>query len=260
MTVGALGAVLLASALLLWPRPLRPARAVLPGLGPAGRSLTALGAGCAVVAAVAAGPWIAAAAGAAAATIAARRARNRRRGASRREGQELAAALEVLVGELRAGAHPVRGFAFAAEESSGLVAGAFQAVAARARLGSDVAAGLRVTAGASSAPQYWSRVALCWQLAVEQGLPMAALMRAAHRDIAGRHRFTDRVEASLSGARATAGLLAGLPLVGILLGQLVGARPIAFLLSGGVWALVAGVCLLCAGITWSDRIIDGVRG
>ena len=78
----------------------------------------------------------------------------------------------------------------------------------------------------------------------------------AQRDIVERRRFTARVESGLAGARATATILAGLPLLGVLLGQLIGARPLAFLLGGGVggWLLVIGVVLICLGLTWADRI------
>jgi len=51
-------------------------------------------------------------------------------------------------------------------------------------------------------------------------------------------------------------VLAGLPLLGVGLGELVGADPVSFLLSGGFggWLLVIGVILACAGLLWSDRI------
>jgi tight adherence protein B len=64
------------------------------------------------------------------------------------------------------------------------------------------------------------------------------------------------VTSGMAGARATAAILAGLPLLGVLLGQLIGARPLNFLLSGqvGGWLLVVGSTLACAGLLWSDRI------
>ncbi len=64
----------------------------------------------------------------------------------------------------------------------------------------------------------------------------------------------------MAGARATAVILAGLPLLGILLGQLIGAQPLSFLLSGhaGGWLLVVGLALACGGLLWSDRITDRV--
>jgi tight adherence protein B len=187
--------------------------------------------------------------------------RYRRRRRIRRavdEGQTLETALDVLVGELRVGTHPVRAFRVAAGETVGAVAVSLRAVAARARLGADVTAGLRAAARSSALPAQWDRLAVCWQLASDQGLAIATLMRAAQRDIAERQRFSARVSSSMAGARATATLLAGLPVLGVLLGQLIGARPLSFLLNGhaGGWLLVVGSMLACVGMVWSDRITD----
>ena len=170
----------------------------------------------------------------------------------------MAAALEVVVGELRVGAHPLRAFTIAADESAGGVGESLRKVATRAQLGADVAAGLRSAAGSSSVPAYWDRLAVCWQLAAEHGLAMSTLMTTAHRDIVGRQRFANGVQAGLAGARATAAILAGLPILGVALGELIGARPIRFLLGGGTggWLLVAGVGLVGMGVTWSDHIVD----
>jgi tight adherence protein B len=196
-----------------------------------------------------------------AATMVARRRRRRRGRLRTRAGQTLAGALETLVGELRVGAHPVRAFAIAAEESDGAIGTALRAVAARAELGADVGAGLRALAGATSVPAQWERLAVCWQLAADHGLAMAALIRAAQRDIVERQRFAARVEAGLAGARATAGILAGLPLLGVLLGELIGAHPVRFLLGGGAggWLLVVGTILICVGLAWADRITDRLQ-
>jgi tight adherence protein B len=187
------------------------------------------------------------------------RRRHRMRRATR-EGRTLESALDVLVGELRAGSHPVRAFCIAADETAGAVADSLCSVAARARLGADVAAGLAAAARSSALPAHWDRLALCWQLASDHGLGIATLMRAAQRDIAERQRFSARVSSSMAGARATATILAGLPVLGILLGQLIGARPLGFLLGGhaGGWLLVVGSTLACGGLLWSDRIADRV--
>lgn len=190
-------------------------------------------------------------------------ARYRRRRRSRRgteEARALEAGLDVLVGELRVGVHPVRAFDVAADETAGAVSAALRAVAARARLGADVAAGLRAAAASSALPQLWERLAVCWQLASDHGLAIATLMRAAQRDIVERQRFSSAVASGLAGARATAAILAGLPLLGLLLGQLIGAQPLRFLSDGhaGGWFLMAGVALTCAGLWWSDRITDRV--
>jgi tight adherence protein B len=171
------------------------------------------------------------------------------------ESRELETAIDVLVGELRVGAHPAQAFAVAADETAGPVADSCRAVAARARLGADVTAGLRSVAETSALPAQWARLAVCWQLAAEHGLAMSTLMRAAQRDIVERQRFSGQV---MSGARATAAILAGLPVLSVVLGQLIGADPAAFLLAGhvGGWLLVVGVTLVCGGLLWSDRITD----
>ncbi len=187
-----------------------------------------------------------------------RRRRGGRRAAA--ESRSLEAALDVLVGELRVGAHPVRAFSVAADETGGTVAAAFRAVAARARLGADVGAGLRSAAGSSTLPAHWERLAVCWQLAADHGLAMATLMRTAQRDIDERQRFSSHVTSKMAGARATAVILAGLPALGVALGQLIGAHPVRFLLHGhlGGWLLVVGTMLACGGLLWSDRITDQV--
>jgi tight adherence protein B len=174
------------------------------------------------------------------------------------EGRTLETALDVLVGELRVGSHPVRAFCVAADETVGAVAVSLRAVAARARLGADVAAGLRAAARSSALPAHWDRLAVCWQLASDHGLAIATLMRAAQRDITERQRFSARVSSSMAGARVTAAILAGLPVLGVLLGQLIGARPLSFLLGGhaGGWLLVVGSTLACGGLLWCDRITD----
>jgi tight adherence protein B len=256
-------AMLMALALLVFPA--SPRRRLAAAFAPARRRLVvgARGvvcvAGCAAVAAAVMMPpttVLTAALVAATASLRYRRRRQLRRAIE--EGQTLEAALDVLVGELRVGSHPVRAFGVAADETVGGVSMSLRGVAARARLGADVTAGLRAAAGCSAQPTHWRRLTVCWQLASDHGLPIATLMRTAQRDIVERQRFSSRVDSGMAGARATAAILAGLPVLGVLLGQLIGARPLSFLLSGhaGGWLLVVGSVLVCAGLLWSDRIID----
>lgn len=190
--------------------------------------------------------------------LASRLRRLRREQNHRSEGEALAAALEILVGELKVGAHPIAAFAVAGAETAGRVGRSLRAVAIRAQLGADVANGIRAMGASSAVPAYWDRLAVFWTLASQHGLAMSVLMRAAHRDIIERKRFADRMRAALSGARATAAILASLPALGVLLGQLVGADPVGFLLGGGPGGvvLVAGVTLIGIGIVWADRIVD----
>jgi tight adherence protein B len=194
------------------------------------------------------------------ATVEIRRRNRLRRRARGAEAAALRGALDVLVGELRVGAHPVTAFTVAADEAEGVVASALRTIAARARLGADVAAGMRSVARRSSLPAHWERLAACWQLAHTHGLAIGTLMQTAQRDLVERQRFSSRVDAGLAGARTTAAVLAGLPAVGIALGQLIGADPVGFLLAGGFgeWLLILGVLLGCAGLLWCDRITGAV--
>ncbi len=105
--------------------------------------------------------------------------------------------------------------------------------------GADVAAGLDDAAAASHLPTHWRRLADCWRLAHAYGLSIATLMRTAQRDIVERERFSAHVDAAMAGPRATAAVLAGLPVAGIALGQLIGARPLS---SCAARAWVDGFC------------------
>ena len=194
------------------------------------------------------------------ATVEIRRRSRQRRQARAAEAAALRGALDILVGELRVGAHPVAAFGIAADDTDGVVAAALRTIAARARLGADVAVGMLSVARRSSLPGQWERLSVCWQLAQTHGLAIGTLMETAQRDLVERQRFSSRVDAGMAGARATAAVLAGLPAVGVGLGQLIGADPLTFLLSGGFggWLLLVGVVLACAGLLWCDRITGAV--
>ena len=262
MTSGSAAAGLLVLALLLLPNtPLHRLIAVgliaarpRPALRSRWRHWPLVGLAVVASAALPLAPLVAV--GVVAATTILRRRQGILRRRAEQESRELGAALGVLVRELRIGVHPVDAFRSAASDGDGTVGVSFREVAARAVLGADVAAGLSAVAASSALPTHWRRLAVCWELAQLHGLTMASLMQAAGRDIAERDRFHAGVHAAMAGPRATAAVLAGLPLVGIALGQLLGADPARFLLSSGIggWFLVSGVTLVCGGLLWSDRI------
>jgi tight adherence protein B len=181
-----------------------------------------------------------------------------RRGA--RAHSELAGAVEVLVAELRVGAHPATACAVAATEVGGTVARVFAEAAARARLGGSAPDGLR--SGEPALDAELGRMAAAWRVADERGVALAELLDAVRRDLSGRSRFRSRTEAGLAGARATAAILAALPLLGIALGQAVGAAPVQLLLgsTAGGLLLVVGTALVCAGLAWSGAITAAVGG
>lgn len=197
-------------------------------------------------------------AGIATATVVHRRRTAAHRRRVSEEASVLIGALEVLVGELRIGAHPVAAFDTAARESAGPVAEVLSGVASRARLGADVVSGLTAAASASRLHAEWSRMAVSWRLAAEHGIPIGAVMRGVQLDVVERQRFRRRVHSALAGARASAGILAALPVAGLALGQAIGADPVPFLIRGqlGGWCLLGGALLLAAGLLWADLIIE----
>lgn len=265
MTATATAATALAAALLLSPgtvhRRLRPTRPRSAARRRRSRLIGRLTGALAVLVLVLLPVRLALAAALLLATVATRYRRRVRSRWAARESLALAAAVEILTGELRVGATPVNAFALAAGESgTAVVAAGLGAVAARSGLGADVAAGLRGAGGPSALTPYWGRLADCWQLAAEHGLAMSTLLGAAQRDIAARQRFTARVTAEMAGTRASAAILAGLPVLGLLLGELIGAAPVRLLLdtTAGGWLTLAGVGLVSAGLLWSDRITEAV--
>ncbi|MUM19613.1 hypothetical protein FZI91_21250 [Mycobacterium sp. CBMA271] len=187
------------------------------------------------------------------ATVSVRWLRRRRLSASSEELSALEAGLDVVVGELRIGAHPVRAFEATAAELGGSAGETFAAIAARARMGMNQEP---VTSTLGSARSQWDRISRGWTLAEHHGLAVADLLDACRTDLQERQRFTARVNAGLAGPRATAAVLTGLPVAGIGLGQMIGAEPLTVLCSGGAGGalLVVGVVLACVGLLWSDRI------
>ncbi len=183
--------------------------------------------------------------------------RRRRAVADRRRAEacvHLLDALEVVIGELRVGAHPSAAADVAARESRGAAARAFAVSAARGKLGGSAADGLRdphTVIGAELA-----RIADAWRIAEHHGLALAELLTAARADLMGRIRFRARATAALAGARATATVLSTLPLLGLALGQLMGADPLRVLLASAAGRLLLplGVGLACVGLLWSDGI------
>lgn len=171
---------------------------------------------------------------------------------------ELMRALSVMIAELGVGAPAVRACAAAADEltvadGSSSVAAMLRTMVGRAELGGDVFAG---PVDGLDGP--WRRVALVWRAADDLGLPLVDLLSSVRADVAARQRFGERTRAALAGPRATAGVLAALPVLGIALGQMMGADPLGVLFGGGLGGvlLVVGTILAAGGLVWSERITD----
>lgn len=215
--------------------------------------LVALAAG---LGALLAGPGGALAATMAGGTAALRRRATRQRRTGETAAAELAEALGVLVAELRTGAHPADAARAAAADGHGASSRALAAAAAAARLGGNVPEVLRSASPAPLRP-WLARLADAWSLADRHGIALADLLDAVRADTEQRVRFAADMQARLAGPRTTAAVLAGLPLLGLALGQAVGAAPLHVLgaTAVGQVLLVIGTGLACAGVLWSARLM-----
>lgn len=194
------------------------------------------------------------AAAAVAGTLAVRRRAQVASARDEERSEALAQALDVLVAQLRVGVHPGMACALAAVECAGSPMGpVLERAAAQAALGGSISEALAADGVAFGE---LSRVAGVWALAERHGIAMGEMLEVVRRDLVERQGFRRRVFAGLAGPRATAMVLALLPVVGVGLGQLMGAAPLRVLLGGGVGGvlLLVGVGLDCAGLLWAERI------
>lgn len=205
------------------------------------------------------GPGVGVAAALLAATVVRSHRRTRLARAQAAATRAVVDALGGLIAELRAGSHPAAAAEGAADDADGPVAAALRAAAATVRLGGPVAPTLREIAAADPvlvAPL--GRLARAWALADRHGIALADLLADVRRDLEHRVRFAGQIAAAMTGPRTTAGVLMLLPVLGVVLGEALGAQPIRLLTGppGGQALLFAGVTLLCLGLSWSDWLIN----
>jgi tight adherence protein B len=179
-----------------------------------------------------------------------------RLGHRRETAADQAAVLEVcdlLAAELAAGRPPGAALAAAAERWPPLVA----AVEA-ARLGADVPDALRRLAGERRGAADLDRVAGAWQVAERSGHGLAAALERTADGLRARRRTRRMVDSELASARATARLVACLPLAVLLMGSGAGSDPWSFLLATPVgWlCLGGGLGLVGLGLWWIERLAD----
>lgn len=251
--------LLAAAALLLWPD--RRAAGRLPGrdaghAAPGGRR--APGRETALVALLAAGvgaavstPLVAALA--AAVAVAGVRAWAGRRAVARDDAalRGLADGLGALAADLRSGrslgvAAAAAGSACGDAEAGRLLARAVQAPEAPVREASgDLGDAL-------------GRIAAATRLSTRTGCSLAAVATAVEDDLRARARHRAELRAATAGPRASAAVLAGLPLLGLLMGSGVGADPWRILTTTAVGQvlLVGGVALEAVGLVWSHRLVQ----
>ncbi|MEU3982499.1 type II secretion system F family protein [Streptomyces sp. NPDC026672] len=174
-------------------------------------------------------------------------------------GDAVIALCGALAGEVRSGRQPGEALLRAARDTGGL--GETQgAVVAAARFGGDVPGALAAAAGQPGA-EGLRGLAACWRVAVDQGAGLAAGLDRLDAALRTERDQRADLRAQLAGARATAVMLAGLPVLGLLLGTAMGADPLHVLLhsGAGLGCLVVGGVLEGAGMWWVTRIVRGAE-
>ena len=176
-------------------------------------------------------------------------------GGARRNRARVREAIAAVAAELRAG-QPVR---------QALERGCAPAdVARRARgaleWGGDIPDALRADA-ASPGCELLGSVAACWSVAEGRGAGLAsALERLVDADRAA-DEVRAQLDAHLAAPRATARMLATLPLLGLVMGMAFGGDPLGWLLGSlpGRACLLAGLALIGLGLFWTSRIVARVE-
>ncbi|MQA34794.1 type II secretion system F family protein [Modestobacter roseus] len=170
-----------------------------------------------------------------------------------RRTRALAEALGVLVAEVRSG-RPL------AEAAGAAAAGCPDPATARVlvpvlRLGEAPQVRPRDPLGPALV-----RLAAAVRLSGATGCSLAAVVGAVEDDLRARLRTAAELRSAVAGPRASATVLAGLPVFGLLMGAGVGADPWRVLTTTtpGTVLLVLGVGLELAGLAWSARLVGRV--
>jgi tight adherence protein B len=178
----------------------------------------------------------------------------RRRAAARlavTNASRMAEVCDLLAAELAAGRPPDTALREAATAWP-----AITSVAEVSRLGGDVTDALREVADREPGAGGLRLLAAAWSVSRRTGGGLGAATRRVAEAVR-REEATRRVVAGeLASARATARLMAGLPLVALVMGSGAGADPWSFLLGTpvGLGCLAAGLASGFAGLWWIEQI------
>lgn len=183
------------------------------------------------------------------------RRRSRRRTIRHRNQAETIDMCDAIVAELGAGIPPARALSHVAADWPVL------APAARtADLGGDVTDALRTLAHLPGRAAF-AQIGAAWEVSISSGAGLAGVLERLAAALRADDEARQEVTASLGAPRATARVLAVLPLLGLALGAGVGGDPLAVLLGSllGAGCLIIGSALALAGLFWVEHIADAAE-
>ena len=111
-------------------------------------------------------------------------------------------------------------------------------------------------------PEVLRALAACWTVCAASGSGLATAVEQLGEGLRADQERRRAVEAELAGPRATAGLLAVLPVAGLLLATGLGADPAGVLLHTplGLACLTGGLLLDGLGLLWTGRMVARAGG
>ncbi|MGH3447304.1 MAG: type II secretion system F family protein [Nocardioidaceae bacterium] len=174
----------------------------------------------------------------------------RLRGLRRRRQRAAIEMCDALAAEMSGGVPAVT-----AIERSCAVRGEWLPVATAARLGGDIGQALR-RCGSAPGAEGLAAVAAAWEVAAHSGAALAVVLERVAAALRSDDEARSEVLAALGPPRATAKMLAVLPIFGLALGASMGAHPVHFLLGTtvGLGCLALGVMLALTGVWWVERL------
>ncbi len=160
--------------------------------------------------------------------------------------------LLLLAAELQAGVSPHVALRSCGAGAPPVLAGHLHAVSAGASLGLDPATAL--TPGPPGAEGLMA-LAACWRVSQSSGSSLGVGVARLANGLAADDRCRAEVDAQLAGPRASAAVLATLPLLAMMMAAGLGAAPVSFFRTpAGTGCLVVGLALDVLGLGWTRRL------
>ncbi|MBA8950643.1 type II secretion system F family protein [Actinomadura namibiensis] len=105
-------------------------------------------------------------------------------------------------------------------------------------------------------------LAACWRIGAERGGTLATVLDGLAAALRDEEAQRQEIATQLAGPRTTARMVAFLPLLGLGMAAMLGARPLEFLLGTlpGAACLILGVALDLAGLRWTRRLAQAAEG